>query len=504
MAIPQNKKDAAKTLFAQGKSKKEIARLLNISPRTVRRILSREEDSSARSDKRVIDTELLRSLYNRCDGYVERVHELLAQEHGIDIGYSTLTRMVRHNNLGRKAERRCYHVGDTPGEEMQHDTTLYRLKMGQETLSVVCSALYLRYSKMRYIKFYLHFNRFRLKCFFHEALSYWGYAAGICIVDNSSLVVLHGTGSHAVFHPEILAFAKDYGFTWVAHEKGHANRKAGKERNFWTVETNFLPGRAFSDIRDINRQALHWATVHYANRPLSKTHLIPAALFEEEKPRLIKLSPYVEPPYQAHKRTIDQYGYVAFGANYYWVPGSCRGEITLVEYSDRIKLFPQDAPAVEYRLPACGVKNKQFAPDGINTNPYGPKNIKKPCEQEEKRLRAAGETVGAYLDFIHSVDSGVKQKPRFIRELYLLMKKMAPSLFVAVIERALKYRVAEIGALVRIARQVLGCTEQDLQLPQVTGDYENREAYRKGRFSQERDIGEYRSLFEVAEKNDKS
>lgn len=504
MSIPQNKKDAVKTLFAQGKSKKEIARLLNISARTVRRILSREEDSSARSDKRVIDTELLHSLYNRCGGYVERVHELLAQEHGIDIGYSTLTRMVRHNNLGRKTDKRCFHVGDIPGEEMQHDTTLYRLKIGEAILSVVCSALYLRYSKMRYIKFYRHFNRFKLKCFFHEALSYWGHAAGICIVDNSSLVVLYGTGSHAVIHPEMLAFAKDYGFNWVAHEKGHANRKAGKERNFRTVETNFLPGRTFNDMDDINRQALEWATVHYATRPLSKTHLIPAALFEEEKPRLIKLSHYIEPPYQAHKRIIDQYGNVAFGANYYWVPGRSRGEITLVEYSDKIKLFPQDAPIVEYRLPAYGVKNKQFAPDGINTNPCGPRNIKKPCEQEEKRLRAAGETVGAYLDFIHSVDSGVKQKPRFIRELYLLMKKMSPALFVTVIERALKYHVAEIGALVRIARQMMGSTLNDLQLPQVTGDYENREAYRKGRFSQERDIAEYRDLFEITEQDDKS
>jgi transposase len=504
MAIPQSRKDAAKTLFAQGKSKKEIARLLNIAPRTVRRILSREQDSSARSDKRVIDTELLRSLHNRCGGYVERVHELLTQQHGIDIGYSTLTRIVRENNLGRKPDKRCYHVGDIPGEEMQHDTTLYRLKIGEKIFSVVCSGLYLRYSKMRYIKFYRHFNRFKLKCFFHEALSYWGYAAGICIVDNSSLVVLHGTGSHAVIHPEILAFTKDYGFNWLAHEKGHANRKAGKERNFRTVETNFLPGRTFNDMDDLNRQALEWATVHYANRPLSKTHLIPAALFEEEKPRLIKLSSYIEPPYQQHKRVVDKYGYVAFDANYYWVPGRSTGEITLIEYSDKIQLFPKDEPTIEYVLPAYGTKNEKFVPESANTNPYQPRHIRKSCDEEEKRLRQAGEICCMYLDFIDSKDSGVKQRSRFKRELYGLMKKMAPALFSAVIERALQYHVAEIDALVRIARQMMGSTQNDLQLPEISNDYENREAYRKGRFSQERDIGEYRSLFESSEKDDKS
>jgi hypothetical protein len=503
MAIAENTKQAVRTLFEQGKGKKEIARLLNIAPKTVRRILASDAiKTTPRSDKRIIDVELLRNLYSRCEGYVERVHEILSEEHGIDIGYSTLTRLIRNSGIGRKAEKRCYHLGDVPGEEMQQDTTLYRLKIGEKIINVVCSALYLRYSKMRYVKFYRHFNRFKMKCFFHEALTHWGYTAGNCIVDNTNLVVLHGTGSDAVFHPEMTAFAKNYGFNWLAHEKGHANRKAGKERNFWTIETNFLPGRTFSDIEDINRQAFQWATERYASRPLSKTHLIPAALFEEEKSSLIKLSPYIQPPYQAHKRIIDQYGYVAFGANYYWTPGKATGEVTLVEYPDRIKLFPLDAQAVEYVLAAYGTKNKKFAPQGINTNPYGPKNIKKPCDEEEKRLRATDVTVCAYLDFIHSVDSGVKQKPRFIRHLYALMKKMAPSLFVAVCQRALEYRVADTGALVRIARQLLGGQQQDLQLPAVTGDYENRESYRKGRFSQERDIAEYKELFEIEEKGE--
>src|SRR5215831_665809 len=46
----------------------------------------------------------------------------------------------------------------------------------------------------------------------------------------------------AVMVPEMEAFAKQYGFRFVCHEKNHPNRKAGEERSFWTVETNFLPG----------------------------------------------------------------------------------------------------------------------------------------------------------------------------------------------------------------------------------------------------------------------
>jgi transposase len=75
-------------------------------------------------------------------------------------------------------------------------------------------------------------------------------------------------------------FAKQYGFEFICHEKGHANRKAGNERGFYTVETNFFPGREFASLEDMNRQAFEWATVRMANRPTTKTRLIPAQVFE--------------------------------------------------------------------------------------------------------------------------------------------------------------------------------------------------------------------------------
>lgn len=79
-----------------------------------------------------------------------------------------------------------------------------------------------------------------MKCFLHEALVYWGYAAGTCIIDNTNLARLRGTGKNAVIVPEMERFARQYRFKFVCHEKGHANRKAGNERGFYTVETNFF------------------------------------------------------------------------------------------------------------------------------------------------------------------------------------------------------------------------------------------------------------------------
>jgi len=178
---------------------------------------------------------------------------------------------------------------------MQHDTSDYRVRIAEKMVRVIGSLLYFRYSKVRYLKFYRSFNRFKMKCFFHEALSFWGYGATVCIIDNTNLARLRGTGKNAVIVPEMEAFAKQYGFEFVCHEKGHSDRKAGNERGFFTVETNFFPGRKFESLEDMNRQAFDWVTQRMANRATGKTGLIPAKAFESEKSYLTKLPPRVNP-----------------------------------------------------------------------------------------------------------------------------------------------------------------------------------------------------------------
>ncbi len=170
-----------------------------------------------------------------------------------------------------------------------------------------------------------------MKCFLHEGLTFWDHAAPLCIIDNTNLARLRGSGRRAILVPEMVAFAEQNGFQFVCHEIGHANRKAGEERSFRTVETNFLPGRTFESLEDLNRQAFEWATVRMEQRVVPKTGLIPARAFEEERPYLTKLTPHLPPPYLAHKRDINQYGYMSFEANDYWVPGSDRGPVSFLK-----------------------------------------------------------------------------------------------------------------------------------------------------------------------------
>ena len=172
--IDPDKRKAIYCLHNEGMGIRKIARRLGVSRNTVRAIIDLKGNipDLPRKDKIEIDQELLLRLYEECDGRVQRIHEKLSEEEGKEIGYSTLTSMIRELDLGRSQKRRCDRVPDEPGAEMQHDTSTYTLKIDGKQVRVVGSLLYFRYSKIRYLKFYRSFNRFKMKCFFHEALTF--------------------------------------------------------------------------------------------------------------------------------------------------------------------------------------------------------------------------------------------------------------------------------------------------------------------------------------------
>ena len=489
--IDPDMRNAIYQLHLAGMALREISRQLKLSRNTVRAIIRREGavPQTVRKDKLQIDPDLLRRLYHECDGWMQRVHEKLVEEEQIQISYPTLTRLLRELDLGRSPSTRCDHVPDEPGAEMQHDTTIYQVNLSGQPTRVVASLLYLRYSKRRYLKFYRLFNRFAMKCFLHEALMYWGYAAKQCVIDNTNLARLRGSGKRAIIVPEMVSFAEHYGFQFVCHEIRHANRKAGNERSFWTVETSFLPGRSFQDLKDLNRQAFEWATVRMHHRPVAKTGLIPAQAFEHERSHLNELPPHLPAPYQAYERDTDEYGYVSFQGNYYWVPGNDRPQVKLLQYADQVRLFQRRICVAEYPLPPHGVKNKHFSPEGQPTPRHGTRPRRRDSQQEEQRLRAMGPQVADYLDY--ALKTPGIQRHRFLRELWALSRQMSESVFTRALARALRYRIVELPILHRIAWFCMSLGEERPLDVEIDESYRQRPAYQEGCLTDNPDLSLY-------------
>ena len=225
--------------------------------------------------------------------------------------------------------------------------------------------------------------------------------------------------------------------------------------------------------------------------------LIPARAFEYEKPFLVKLPPYVSPPYLIHKRGIDQYGYLSFAGNYYWVPGTSRGEALVLQYSKTIEIYQSRHFLATYFLPKEGVKNKSFTPDGLPHPEYKPKNRHCPTLEEEKKLRAIDKQVDEYLNF--ALKEKGREKHKIIRNLFGLYQKITPSLFIKTIERALKYRITNMTCIERIA--LLQMADGDIQIPSIEIDeqFQSRDAYREGCRSNEVDLAKYEKLIEESE-----
>ena len=491
--IGQDLRNAITAMHTKGMGKRTIARALGIDRNTVRDIIknSGKINLSPRGDMITVEPELLTKLYADCNGWKERMWEKLRDEHGIQIGYSTLTEKVRLLGLGQKP--RTSHVGDTPGREMQHDTSPYRIKIDETPTGVIASLLYYRYSKQRYLKFYRSFNRFRMKCFFHEALTHFGFCAPECIIDNTNLAVLHGTGPDAVINPEMESFSRRYGFRFVAHRIGHANRKAGEERSFWTTETNFFPGRTFSSIEDMNEQARQWSTEIMANRPQTKNRIIPAKAFEYETTLLNKVHEEIPAPYQLHERTIDQYGFVSFSANCYWLPSGARGMARILEYAREIKIYQGRHLLVSYPLPPEGTKNRIFPEDRPYT-PYQPNYMQQRNVMEEDALRSHSKDASDYIDEL--MKHGGRLKHKLIRDIFRLYQRLSGSLFDRVIDRARQYGVYDVKALDDIARLM---ARQDADfVGEVHFDeaYEQRDEYKEGCLTDPPDLSQYEILLE--------
>jgi transposase len=259
--IDPDMRNAVFQLHQEGMSLRQISRCLHVSRNAVRRIVRQQGKTvrKERKDRIQIDPELLERLYNECHGWIERVHEKLLEEEKIQVGYSTLTRILRDMGLGRNRPARCDRVPDEPGAEMQHDTTVYQVKLSGQRTKLIASLLYLRYSKRRYLKFYRVFNRFVMKCFLHEALMFWGCAARQCIIDNTNLARLRGAGKRAVIVPEMNAFSRRYGFQFVCHAIDH-------ERDYLNPLPRHLPAPYQVHQRGTDQYPQHLFTTIFSMR----------------------------------------------------------------------------------------------------------------------------------------------------------------------------------------------------------------------------------------------
>ena len=327
-------------LNTQGVSKRQIARVLSISRQAVRRVLrsnSPQVPELHRAEKAEPYRQQILELFATCKGNLVRVHEELAAT-GAALSYPALTAFCRRHGIGQAPPVPAGQYHFEPGEEMQHDTSPHEVELGGKKRKVQTASAVLCYSRMLFFQCYPTFQRFDCKVFLTAALRYFAGAPGRVMIDNTHVVVLRGTGREMVPVPEMAAFAERFGFHFVAHAIGDANRSARVERPFWFIENNFLAGRTFASWEDLNQQARQWCDKVNSTY---KKHLraVPRELFAVERLHLKPLPAWIPEVYRLHQRLVDIEGYVALHTNRYSVPLDWIGRrVEVRETQDKIEI----------------------------------------------------------------------------------------------------------------------------------------------------------------------
>ena len=135
--IPTADKETILSLNKAGVSIRQISRLLSISRNTVRRVIKGGHLSQPRRSSRYEDLlPLVEKHFHFCKGNAVRIQEFLIETYGVDIPYSSLTRLVRELELrGEKKKGRVGQYRFGPGKESQHDTSPHRLVLGSKKIT---------------------------------------------------------------------------------------------------------------------------------------------------------------------------------------------------------------------------------------------------------------------------------------------------------------------------------------------------------------------------------
>src|SRR5215469_5076290 len=339
--LDQNTRAAILKLHEQGHSIREIARAVQRSRGAVRGVLRSGTPSVpalVRPEKAAPYRDQILELYARCQGNLVRVHEELTASWAT-LSYPALTAFCRRQGIGHQPPQPAgqYHFG--PGQEMQHDTSRHCAEVGGRQRPVQTASLVCCYSRLLFFQFFPSFTRFDCKVFLTDALQYLQGACSTCMIDNTHLVVLRGTGRDMTPVPEMEAFAERYGFRFQAHAKGDANRSARVERAFRYIETNFLAGRSFHDWTEANQQARQWCDKVNA-RFRDDLKASPRELFAAERPYLKPLPVWVPPVYRLHHRLVDVEGFISVDTNRYSVPDALLGhQVEVRQTKDQIEIY---------------------------------------------------------------------------------------------------------------------------------------------------------------------
>jgi transposase len=364
--LKPNIRISIRTLLQAGKAQREIARVVGVDPRTVRR-LAREAKSPGAATGFCAQKDAVEgqnapprppalkpvATPSACEIYREwieaqvalgrnamSIYQDLVERHGFAHAYNSVKRFV--GRLKAREPERFDVLDAMPGEEAQVDfgqgalTRLANGKCRRPWLFVMT----LKYSGKSFRKVVWKADQESWARLHEEAFRTFGGSVQYVVLDNLKQGVIRPDLYEPAINPVYAAMLAHYGAVADAARVADPNRKGTVESAIQHTQSTALKGRKFESIEEQNLWLAHWEERWAAPRIHGRKKRQVLAMFAEERPALRALPAERFRYFRETSNTVDDSGLVQVMRSYYAALPAAPGDIVTVRLFDHdVEIF---------------------------------------------------------------------------------------------------------------------------------------------------------------------
>lgn len=325
----------------EGKSAYAIGKELGFSKNTVKKYIDTES-----TDKHGYPTRA-----SKLDPYKDEIDKLMSNgvfncvvilEHIAKLGYDGKITILKDYVAPFRPPKNIPAVRryeTLPGKQAQMDWGICQYTDVKGNVhKVPAFTMVLGNSRTRFLRFTKRCDLFSLERCIIEAFEYFGGMPEMLLTDNMKTVALGREAGKVIWNSGFLDFCKDVGVIPKVCKIRRPQTKGKVERLVGYVKDNFMPGRTFVDIIDLNKQALEWCN-KVNSKPLQITGNTAFEQLAEEK--LLPLpNKVILDRYRYEARSVSKDGFVSYDGVRYGVPWEYSGrQVTVRAVKNKIEVL---------------------------------------------------------------------------------------------------------------------------------------------------------------------
>jgi transposase len=323
-------------LQTQGKSVREIARILGIARNTVRRYLRGKPEAVPRPKRGSV-----------LDPYKAQIRRWLQEDHLYNCE-TMLPRLVEQGYPGSLSTLKAYVHGlrppkaghapvlryeTKPGEQMQYDWGEFHYEKDGKDHKVYGFAAILSYSRMRFIVFVKRCDTPTMIRCMMEAFEYFGGLPKAALTDRMKSVFLEMVDKTPRWNPVFSDFMASIGVSPRVCKARTPQTKGKIERSVGIIKHGFWPGVHFTDFDDLNDQARAWCD-RLNQRVQRTTRCVPLDRWVEE-PLAPLPTDFAWERFGTEGRRVSWDGFISYDGVLYGLPSEPAVAGALVQVRER-------------------------------------------------------------------------------------------------------------------------------------------------------------------------